>query len=369
MKEKDFKFVKKGLVMFNKKDIIRFLDKDGNLISKNQDTTLTKEEILKAYKFMVLSRQQDNYALQLQRQGRMLTFAPNFGEEALQVASAMALQKHDWFVPAFRSNATMIYLGVPIEQQLLYWNGNERGSKIPEGLNVLPINIPIGTQCSHAAGLAYASKLRGDKSVSVSFIGNGGTAEGEFYEALNMSSIWKWPTVFCVNNNQWSISTPEHLESATDTIAAKAAAVGMPGVIVDGNDLLASYAVIKEAVEFARENGPVLVEFYTWRQGAHTTSDNPRIYRTEEEEKKQEEWEPMHRIEKYMLDRKFITKEEIQKIWDSSLEEAKAAYEKSLTQLDVELDEVFDYTYATLPEELKEQKEEAKAYYANKGVK
>ncbi|MGZ9414154.1 pyruvate dehydrogenase (acetyl-transferring) E1 component subunit alpha [Mycoplasma sp. 5370] len=362
-----FKFVKPGKVMFSKDEIIRFLDIDGNLTKegKNNEPKLSKEELLKAYKFMVLSRRQDEYMSQLQRQGRMLTFAPNFGEEALQVASAMALKEDDWFVPAFRSNATMLYMGMPIKNQMLYWNGNERGSVTPEGINLLPINIPIATQCSHAAGIAYASKLTRKNVVSMSFIGNGGTAEGEFYEAINTSAIWKWPSVFCVNNNQWSISTPEHLETGSETIAAKAAAAGIPGVIVDGNDLLASYAVVKEAVEFARlGNGPVVVEFITWRQGPHTTSDNPRIYRTIEQEQEHEKWEPMHRIETYLKSKEYLTDEEKDQIWEDAMEQVKAAYQESLEELDVDLNEVFDHTYATLTPELEEQKAEAIAYYS-----
>ncbi|MGZ9755377.1 pyruvate dehydrogenase (acetyl-transferring) E1 component subunit alpha [Mycoplasma sp. 394] len=363
-----FKFVKPGLVMSKKEEIVRFLDIDGNLTAegKKHDPKLSKEELLKAYRFMVLSRRQDEYMTQLQRQGRMLTFAPNFGEEALQVASAMVLTKDDWFVPAFRSNATMLYMGMPIKNQLLYWNGNERGSVVPEGINLLPVNVPIATQCSHAAGIAYAAKQLGKKTVSVSFVGNGGTAEGEFYEAINISSIWKWPSVFCVNNNQWSISTPEKFETGSETVAAKAAAAGMPGVRVDGNDLLASYVVMKEAVEFAREgNGPVLVEFITWRQGPHTTSDNPRVYRTVEEEKEHEKWEPMHRIEKYLYDKKYLTEAERDQMWESAMEEVKKAYNESLEELDVDINEVFDYTYHTLTPELEEQKQEALAYYAN----
>ncbi|WBP84277.1 pyruvate dehydrogenase (acetyl-transferring) E1 component subunit alpha [Mycoplasmopsis edwardii] len=365
----EFKFIKPGKIMFSKDELIRFLDIDGKLTKdgKTNEPKLSKDELIKAYKFMVLSRRQDEYMTQLQRQGRMLTFAPNFGEEALQVASAMALRKDDWFVPAFRSNATMLYMGMPVKNQMLYWNGNERGSVTPEGINLLPVNIPIATQCSHAAGIAYAAKLMGKKIVSMSFIGNGGTAEGEFYEAINTSAIWKWPSVFCVNNNQWSISTPEHLETGSETIAAKAAAAGIPGVRVDGNDLLASYAVIKEAVEFAREgNGPVVVEFVTWRQGPHTTSDNPRVYRTKEQEEENEKWEPMHRIEAYLKSKKYLTDAEKDKIWDDALEQVKEAYQQSLTELDVDINEVFDYTYESLTPELQEQKAEAMAYYASK---
>ncbi|UWV80333.1 pyruvate dehydrogenase (acetyl-transferring) E1 component subunit alpha [Mycoplasmopsis cynos] len=366
------KFIKSGKVMLSKDEMIQFLDIDGSLTNEGikNEPKLSKDELIKAYKFMVLSRRQDEYMMQLQRQGRMLTFAPNFGEEALQVASAMALQRDDWFVPAFRSNAAMLYMGMPIKNQMLYWNGNERGNITPKGINLLPINIPIATQCSHAAGIAYAAKLLGKKVVSMSFIGNGGTAEGEFYEAINTSAIWKWPSVFCVNNNQWSISTPEHLETGSETIAAKAIAVGIPGVRVDGNDLLASYAVVKEAVEFAREgNGPVIVEFITRRQGPHTTSDNPRVYRTIELEKEKEKWEPMHRIEKYLIDKKYLSIDEKEKIWEDSLTQVKEAYQESLKELDVDINEIFDYTYATLTPELIEQKQEAIAYYSTRETK
>lgn len=368
---KKFRYLNKPIVMSNPDELIRFLDVDGNLIDPKTKIELTKDQVLEGYKFMVLSRQQDNYMLQLQRQGRMLTFAPNIGEEALQIACSLAMEKQDWFVPAFRSNAAMLHLGVPIVNQMLYWNGQENGSIMPEGVNVLPVNIPIATQCSHAAGLAYAAKELGTKAVSLSFIGNGGTTEGEFFEALNMAAVQKWPSVFCVNNNQWAISTPNHFESVASTIAAKAHAVGISGLRVDGNDLLASYSVIKDAVEFARENNqPVLVEFVTWRQGSHTTSDNPRIYRSEEMEKEHEKWEPMHRIEKYMLDKKYISKKEIEKTWSDALEQAKASYQESLTKVETKLEDIFDYTYEKLDDDLLEQKTDAIAYWTSvKGAK
>ncbi|NQZ65947.1 MAG: pyruvate dehydrogenase (acetyl-transferring) E1 component subunit alpha [Mycoplasmatales bacterium] len=360
----EYKFINKDKIQLDPDKMFRTLDIDGNLINAKYKQVATNEEILDGYEHMVLSRQQDVYMTQLQRQGRMLTFAPNFGEEALQVATSMNFKDGDWFVPAFRSNATMLHLGVPLRNQLIYWNGNENGSKMPEGVNVMPINIPIATQYSHAAGIAYGMKLQGKKNVAVTIIGNGGTAEGEFYEAINTASIHKWPVVFTVNNNQWSISTPNHLESGSETIAAKAVAAGIPGVRVDGNDLLASYDVMREAMDYAREgNGPILVEFITWREGPHTTSDNPRIYRTEEEEKENEKWEPFHRIEKYMVDKKILKKEDIEKIKEEKLNFVKEEYTKSLDELDSPIDEIFDYTYEKLTPELAEQKEEAKKYF------
>ena len=348
----------------NLEAVHQVLDIKGNLINKAYKTTLTNAKIKEAYSFMVLSRQQDTYMSQLQRQGRMLTFAPNFGEEALQVATSLAMTKNDWFVPAFRSNATMLHLGVPLINQMIYWNGNENGSKMPEGVNVLPINVPIATQISHAAGIAYGMKLTKQKAVAVTFIGNGGTAEGEFYEAINMASIHEWPAVFAINNNKWSISTPEELESASVTIAAKAVAMGVPSVRVDGNDLLASYEAMQEAVDYAKSGkGPVIIEFITWREGPHTTSDNPRIYRTEEQEKEEEKAEPFHRIEKYMIDNKIMTQAQIDKMREDQLNIVKDTYQESMKVIDATIDEVFDHTYENLTENLKEQKAEAIKYF------
>ncbi len=364
-----YKFIDENKIFLDSKEMFRILDIKGNLINSNYKQIASNDQLKEGYKYMVLSRQQDNYMTQLQRQGRMLTFAPNFGEEALQVATSMNFKKGDWFIPAFRSNATMLQLGVPLKNQFLYWNGNEEGSKMPKDVNVLPINIPIATQFSHAAGIAYAMKLKGDKNVAVSFIGNGGTSEGEFYEALNTSSIHKWPVVYCVNNNQWAISTPNHLESGSKTIAAKAVAAGIPGIRVDGNDLLASFDVMKEAMEYARSGkGPILIEFVTWREGPHTTSDNPRIYRTEKEEEEAEKWEPFHRIEKYLNDKNILNKKEKEKIWKEKLEEVKKAFQESLQELEnIKINDVFDYTYEKLTPELKEQKEECINYF--EGIK
>ncbi|VEU74326.1 Pyruvate dehydrogenase E1 component subunit alpha [Mycoplasmopsis citelli] len=348
-------------IMSDPNEMIRVLDINGDLIDKNYKSPLTKEQLVEAYKWMVLSRQQDTYMMQLQRQGRMLTFAPNFGEEALQVATAYAMNpKVDWFLPAFRSNATMLALGVPMVNQLLYWNGNEWGCNIPEGVNVTPVNIVIGSQISHAAGVAYAMKHKKTGGVAVTFIGNGGTTEGEFSEGINFAAVQQWPAVFCVNNNQWAISTPNHFESVSSTISAKAHAYGCAGIRVDGNDFLASYEAIKDAIEYSRnESKPILVEFVTWRQGVHTTSDNPRVYRTEAEEKEHEKWEPMHRFENYLYSIGAMDEATKTKIWEESLDFVKKAYEESMTKINAKLEDVFDYTYEKLPEYLQEQKQEA----------
>lgn len=366
----NYKYINPSHIPLDEKEMYQVLDNDGNLIDKTYKQEVSDELLLKGYEYMVLSRQQDTYMAQLQKQGRMLTFAPNFGEEALQVATAMAMDKNDWFLPAFRSNAAMLFLGVPLINQISYWNGQEMGSRIPEGVNVLPINIVIGTQISQAAGVAFGMKHKKQKQVAVTFIGNGGTTEGEFYEALNFAAVWKWPLVVCVNNNQWAISTRNSHETASKTIAVKGIAAGVPGVRVDGNDILASYDVIKEAIEYAKENnGPIVVEFVTWRQGQHTTSDNPRIYRTIEEEQEAEKAEPFHRVEKYLFDKKLLTKESKEKLWDSKMEEVKNAFSESLKDINTKIEDIFDYTYETLDKDLLSQKEEAIKFHSNKGGK
>ena len=351
-------------VYLDKNDLRRVLDCDGKITNKNYKVQISNEKLLEAYKYMILSRQQDVYMTQLQRQGRMLTFAPNFGEEALQVAVSSNIEKGDWFAPAFRSNAIMLHLGVPLKNQLLYWNGSEKGSKMPKGVNVLPINIPIATQFSHAAGIAYAMKYKREKHIAISFVGDGGTAEGEFYEALNIASIHKLPVLFCINNNKWAISTPNKLESGSITLASKAIAAGIPSLRVDGNDFFASYDAAKEAMKYVRSGkGPVLIEFVTWREGPHTTSDNPRIYRTEAAEKKAAKWEPFNRIETYMMDKNLLTPKQKQKLWDDALEQVKKVFNESQKEMDASIDDVFDYTYETNTPNLENQKAEAQNFF------
>ncbi|WP_041594234.1 pyruvate dehydrogenase (acetyl-transferring) E1 component subunit alpha [Mycoplasmopsis fermentans] len=365
-----YKYVDVNKIMDDPNKIIRHLDIDGKVIEKNYKAPLSNAEVLEAYKWMVLSRQQDTYMLQLQRQGRMLTFPPNLGEEALQIATAMAMENKDWFVPAFRSNAAMLRLGVPMIDLIRYWNGQEWGCNHPKDVNVMPVNIVIATQISQCAGIAYAQKQLKTGGVAISFIGNGGTTEGEFSEGVNIATVQEWPAVFCVNNNQWAISTPNSEESRSATIAAKAHAFGCAGVRVDGNDLLASYEVIKEAIDYARkESKPVIVEFLTWRQGPHTTSDNPKLYRSEKDEKENEKWEPMHRIERYMKDKKIITEKEKEKIWADALEQVKKTYEESLKDINTKLEDIFDYTYEKLDDDLLEQREEAIKFWQAKGGK
>jgi len=300
-------------------------------------------------------------ALKFQRQGRLLTFAPSIGEEALQVATSMAMdKKNDFFVPGYRVNAALLEMGVPQELLLLYWNGNEKGSKFPEHIRSLPLNITIGCQYSHASGVAYALKQQGVLGAAITFIGNGGTSEGEFYEAMNIAAVHKWPVVFCVNNNQWAISTPESESTAAATIAIKSVAVGIPGIRLDGNDVVASYEGMMEALDYARSKGPILVEFLTYRKGPHTTSDDPKIYRTKKMEEEGNAIDPIIRLKKFLANNKEIklTPDQDQIIYDEARQMVTTSFKKMEEMNKVSIDDVFDYTYEELTQELKEQKEQ-----------
>lgn len=345
-------------------EVYSVLDINGDITKTGYKIPLTNEQIKNSYYFMRLSRELDKKMLKMQRQGRILTFPPNIGEEGLQVATALSMDKNDWFAPAFRSAAIFLHQGVPAWQIMLTWNGNEMGNKIPKELNFLPFNIPIATQYSHAAGIGMALNIENKENVAYTFIGDGGTAEGEFYEAINFASLRNAQTVFCINNNQWAISTPTIKESGQTCIASKAIAAGLDYIKVDGNDLFASYDAAVAAREYVLANKkPILVEFMTYRQGPHTTSDNPRVYRTEEYEKEQEKKDPIDRLQKWMLKNGVISESEINEIEQKIENELNQAYEIMQSKTKVGLDEIFDYTYETLDDALLEQKQEAKEIF------
>ncbi|MEI8347471.1 MAG: thiamine pyrophosphate-dependent enzyme, partial [Pseudomonadota bacterium] len=219
---------------------LQLMNELGKITPHPQMPLLSDPEIFSAYKLMVLARQADDWAVALNRQGRMPTYAPNKGQEANSLGSLMAVDKNDWFVPAFRELAGMLQRGIPLRQFYLYWYGNEKGSALDvEKYHTLPISVPIASQCLHAVGLAYASQYLEQKQVAICFVGDGGTSEGDFSEALNFAGVWKAPVIFYVQNNQWAISTPRGLQTASASIAEKGPAFGVEGVQVDGNDLLA----------------------------------------------------------------------------------------------------------------------------------
>lgn len=251
-----------------------------------------------------MGREYDQRMLKLQRQGRIGTFGPATGQEAAHVAPAFAMEDDDWYVPTFREPGGRIARGEPLENALLYYTGYEEGCVQPtEGpaRRLLPINIIVGSQLLHAVGLAYAMRYRGEHAAVVAFVGDGGTSQGDFHEALNLAAVWQAPVVFICQNNGWAISLPQSKQTRSKTIAQKALAYGLPGIQVDGNDPLAMYRATREALTRAREGeGPTFIEAVTYRLMMHTTSDDPKRYRDEAEVDSWRKRDPLPRFRKYL---------------------------------------------------------------------
>lgn len=338
--------------------MLRIIDNDGKVVNQDLMPDLDDEAIVKAYKEMLYERVADEMAVSYQRQGRMYTFPPNQGQEAIHIAAGMNMKEEDWLVPAFREMGVMLARGVTMKEMFLYYNGNEQGSNFSNAKKVLPIAISIGTQFQHAVGIGYSIKYQEKDDVVFPFIGDGGTSTGDFNEALNFASVWQVPVVFTIQNNQYAISVPVKKQTRAKNLALKSVAYGMKGIKVDGNDIFAMYLAYKEAAEHARSGkGPVLIEALTYRRGAHTTSDDPTKYRTKEEEEKWGLADPLIRLKKYM---------DSKGIWKEDEEELRAEYKKKIDKQFLEaenygpypLEEVFDFMYTDMPEDLKRQKEE-----------
>ena len=279
---------------------LKILDEKGNV-----DSTLlpnfSDNDLKKIFEIFILSRQFDQRALQLHAEGRLGTYASILGQEASQIGSAYALEKTDWIFPSFREMGVYITLGYPIWMLFQYWTGDERGMKTPEGLNIFPVSVPVGTHMVHAVGAAFAAKVKGHQAVSVTYFGDGGSSNGDFHEGLNIAGVYKLPVVFICQNNQWAISLPREKQTAAKTIAQKAYSYGFEGIQVDGNDIFAVYKATKDALEKARAGkGPTLIECFTYRMADHTTADDASRYRPKEELEKWKLKDPLLRLKLYM---------------------------------------------------------------------
>lgn len=351
-----------------KKKQLQILDPKGKIVNPDLEPKIKKEELLKMYKTMALGRVADIKALQYQRQGRMLTYPPNKGQEATQVGAISALEPTDWLSPAFRELNMFLYRGVSLETLYLYWYGNEWGNHMPKDAYVLPVNVIIGSQVTHAAGLAYASKVLKKNQVALATIGDGGTSHGEFYEGLNFAASYDAPLVVVIQNNQYAISTPRKKATKAETLAQKAVAFGIPGIQVDGNDILAMYVATKAAAEHARSGkGPVLIEAVTYRLGAHTTSDDPTIYRSNDEVAEWEKKDPMIRFKKYLIDKGYWSEEEDQKLDEENNTFVGESFKNVEKTGDADLLDIFKYTYKEMTPQLEEQYQEMKQFLEKGG--
>lgn len=279
----------------------------------NQPTAekiLAKEDLIRIYSEMLRLRILDQRMLTLQRQGRIGFYGTATGEEAAIIGSAYALKKDDWIFPALRQGGAALLRGYPLVEYISQCMGNAadktKGRQMPSHYCYRPANFVswsscIGTQIPHAVGAAWAMKIRGDKNVAIGYMGDGATSQGDFHVAMNFAGVFKVPVVFFCQNNQWSISVNIKQQTASESIAIKAEAYGFKGVTVDGNDVLAVYSATKDAVDNARAgNGPGFVEAVTYRMGAHSSSDDPRLYRQDEEVEEWKRKDPINRLLKYL---------------------------------------------------------------------
>ena len=277
---------------------LRLLEVDGRL---HGESPLAIDEIRRLFAAMVTVRAYDHKASALQRQGRLATYAQFEGQEAAQVGSAAALRPDDWMVATYRDAAAMWMQGYSWENLLLGRMGDERGGSPPPGVNVLPPSITVGAHMIHAVGLGWAERLRGSDRIAITYFGDGATSEGDFHEAMNFAGVYRTPTVFVCQNNGWAISMSRDRQTASATIAQKADAYGMPGVLIDGNDLLAVYAVVRQAVDRARAgDGATLIEALTHRMGPHTTADDAGRYRDDDTLEGWRRRDPIERVRRHL---------------------------------------------------------------------
>lgn len=360
---------RKTLTIKSKVESLSILDEKGNL-DADLDPKLSAQKSLELYRLMLLARRLDERCINLQRQGRIGTYGPCRGQEAAHCASGILMTPEDWVVYAFREPGTAIFRGWPIEHSMYFWGGFEEGCRPPEGVNDLPMCVPIASQVPHGMGLAWAMKLRGDPHCVLTYLGDGATSEGDFHEAMNFAGVYKLPCIFLVQNNHWAISIPVANQTASQTIAHKAVAYGFNGIQVDGNDPLAVYVATKEAADKARKGGgPTLIEAVTYRMSVHTTADDPTKYRSDDEVKAWEKRDPIVRFAKYLKKRRILSEDLEQKIENEIQTEVRAAverYEAYCKSVDPSI--VFDYMYADPAPEIVRQREEYRACLVREGV-
>ena len=338
----------------------RYIEPDGKPVGELPKFAHDIELLRTLYKKMVLVRTFDKKAINLQRTGKLGTYPSILGHEAHGIGVGYAMEPEDVFVPYYRDHCTLIERGITMSEIYVYWGGDERGNDFAIGNKDFPPCIPIATQLLHAAGVAAAFKLRKQPHAVVTTCGDGATSKGDFYEAINVAGIWKLPVVFVVSNNQWAISVPLSKQTATQTIAQKAIAAGIPGEQVDGNDIIAVIDAMQKSLTRARAGqGASLVETINYRLTDHTTADDAKRYRGQDEVDEAWKHGPILRLRNYL---KYI--DAWDEAWDESIHaectaEVEASVEEYLAVPPDPVSAMFDHLYAELPEEITIQRDQA----------
>ncbi len=336
--------------------MLQVIDNNGKVISKELVPKLSDEEMLKLYKDMLFVRTLDHMIVSYQRQGRVYTYPPNYGQEAIGVAAGAVLRHDDWLVPAFRELGAWLAKGATMKDVFMFNMGFEEGTKFAGANHMLPSSVPIASQLLHASGIGYAIKYQKKDEVAMAFVGDGGTSEGDFHEALNFAGVWKVPVIFVVQNNQYAISVPVKMQTASINMAIKSKAYGIKGIKVDGNDIFAMLTAFRYAHEYARkESQAVLIEAVTYRKGAHTTSDDPTKYRTTDEEKEWDKKDPLRRMKLFLEKKKLWSDDQEKKLVDEYEKEIDRQFLETEQTVQYPLEDAIKYTYAEMPQDLRDQ--------------
>ncbi|WP_336036198.1 thiamine pyrophosphate-dependent dehydrogenase E1 component subunit alpha [Halobacterium yunchengense] len=331
-------------------DVHRVLEPDGSLVGDPPD--LDDDELRELYWTMKLTRAFEDRALRMQRSGEVSIISRCRGEEATPLGAAAALDPGDWCFPLYRQRSALVYWGVPLDRQLANLMGAEPET-VDEHLpfddrpeppvNFSPGYIPLGANLPNTVGSALADKLNDRETVSLTFVGDGSTSEGDFHDALNFAGVFEVPAVFVCQNNQWAISVPAHRQTAAETFAQKGDAYGVPNERVDGNDVLAVYQTLKDAVDRARDGGgPTFVECVTYRVVEHNTADEPSVYRDDDLREEWLERDPIDRFEAYLLAEGVLTDDEIESMAADIDEEVQAAVDAAREVPRSEPERMFD---------------------------
>ncbi|RXY83259.1 pyruvate dehydrogenase (acetyl-transferring) E1 component subunit alpha, partial [Salmonella sp. 3DZ2-4SM] len=340
-------------------EMVQVLDEEGNVVNSDLLPDLSDEELVELMERMVWTRVLDQRSISLNRQGRLGFYAPTAGQEASQLASHYALEKEDYVLPGYRDVPQLIWHGLPLTKAFLFSRGHFIGNQFPEGVNALSPQIIIGAQFIQTAGVALGLKKRGKKNVAITYTGDGGSSQGDFYEGINFASAYKAPAIFVIQNNNYAISTPRDKQTAAKTLAQKSVAVGIPGVLVDGMDALAVYAVTKQARERAvNGEGPSLIETLTYRYGPHTMAgDDPTRYRTSDEDSDWEKKDPLVRFRKYLEAKNLWSEEKENEVMEKAKEEIKTAIKEADNTPKQKVTDLMENMYEEMPYNLAEQYE------------
>ncbi|MBN1236865.1 MAG: pyruvate dehydrogenase (acetyl-transferring) E1 component subunit alpha [Gammaproteobacteria bacterium] len=339
----------------------RFLDENGRAVRELPAFARDPDVMRPIYEHMVLTRALDRKAVALQRTGQLGTYPSSFGQEGTTVAIGAAMARDDVLLGTYRETGAMLFRGVRIAEILQYWGGDEAGSDYrgPGAPRAdFPICVPIATHAPHAVGVAYAMKLRREPRVAVCALGDGATSKGDFYEALNGAGVWQLPLVFVIVNNQWAISVPRSAQSHAETLAQKAIAAGIPAEQVDGDDAVAVYQAMRNALSAARDGaGPHVVEALTYRLSDHTTADDASRYRSADELERRRALDPIARLRSHLERAKLWSEADERRLEEATAARIEQAAAEFLALPPPPPEAMFDHLFAQLPEALREQRD------------